>query len=138
MESIGRTYPLRYNEHIERRHLELRELRLKYRLTQVELSKRLGIPVRTIVNWERGVRRPPEYVMCVVRTYLEQGFPYIPMDISCESIVRLRKERSLSQRQFSELIKVPLSTLCQWEQGKRKPPEYFISMLVVLMEQRII
>src|ERR1700680_4639642 len=35
-----------------------RELRLRARLTQMEFSARLGVPVETIRNWEQGKRMP--------------------------------------------------------------------------------
>ena len=36
----------------------LRKLRKQESLTQEELGNKLGIPHRTIMNWERGVRQP--------------------------------------------------------------------------------
>lgn len=37
---------------------EVRELRRRARLTQVEFAARLGVPVETIRNWEQGKRMP--------------------------------------------------------------------------------
>ena len=31
--------------------------------TQAEFARRYQIPLRTVQNWENGVRVPPEYVM---------------------------------------------------------------------------
>ena len=41
---------------------EIRTARLNANLTQAEMSKMLGIPKRTIEEWERDNRKPPEYV----------------------------------------------------------------------------
>ncbi len=38
--------------------LEVRDLRRRARLTQLEFAARLGVPVETIRNWEQGKRMP--------------------------------------------------------------------------------
>ncbi len=37
---------------------EIKELRLKLGITQAELSKKLGVPLKTWVNWEQGKSNP--------------------------------------------------------------------------------
>ena len=37
---------------------EVRSLRRRARLTQIEFAARLGVPVETIRNWEQGKRMP--------------------------------------------------------------------------------
>jgi putative transcriptional regulator len=37
---------------------EVRDLRQRARLTQIEFAARLGVPVETIRNWEQGKRMP--------------------------------------------------------------------------------
>ena len=37
---------------------EVRDLRRRARLTQIEFAARLGVPVETIRNWEQGKRMP--------------------------------------------------------------------------------
>jgi putative transcriptional regulator len=37
---------------------EVRDLRRRVRLTQLEFADRLGVPVETIRNWEQGKRNP--------------------------------------------------------------------------------
>ena len=41
--------------------MEIKEARQLAGLTQVELSERLCIPLRTIKSWEAGERKPPEW-----------------------------------------------------------------------------
>lgn len=43
--------------------MTIRELRSRTGYTQSDFSKRYNIPVRTIQNWEAGVRNPPDYLM---------------------------------------------------------------------------
>lgn len=40
----------------------LKEARKLAGLTQKEMSEQLGIPKRTIEDWERGISTPPKYV----------------------------------------------------------------------------
>ena len=48
--------------------MEIREMRSLLSYTQSEFAARYNIPLRTIQNWEAGVRIPPEYVL----TFLER------------------------------------------------------------------
>lgn len=50
----------------------IKEARLKANLTQAEMSERLEIPKRTIEDWERNTRKPPEYVERLVIAELER------------------------------------------------------------------
>lgn len=49
----------------------IKNARLKYNLTQQQLSDLTGIPHRTIQNWEGGQRKCPEYVERLLLFYLE-------------------------------------------------------------------
>lgn len=49
----------------------IKELRLKYKLTQHKLADITGIPFRTIQNWEGGQRKCPAYVERLLVFYLE-------------------------------------------------------------------
>lgn len=40
----------------------IRELRECINLTRKEFSEHVGIPVRTLEDWESGRRTPPEYI----------------------------------------------------------------------------
>lgn len=42
-----------------------------YRLSQSELSRRLGIPLRTIQDWCGGRRQPAEWLLRLIKTALE-------------------------------------------------------------------
>lgn len=42
--------------------MNIKEARIRYDLTQKQVSEITGIPVRTIQNWETGVRKCPDYV----------------------------------------------------------------------------
>lgn len=44
-------------------------------------------------------------------------------------ILILRGKTHLSQADFARLLHIPLSTLQAWEQKKRKPPDYVVSLI---------
>lgn len=43
--------------------MKIKELRKLTGLTQAAFSKKYHIPLRTIQDWEREVRTPPEYII---------------------------------------------------------------------------
>lgn len=44
-------------------------------------------------------------------------------------IKELRNKTKLSQTQFAKRFNIPVATLRDWEQGRRKPPDYVIEMI---------
>ena len=52
----------------------IKNTRIKYGLTQTQLSQITGIPFRTIQNWEGGQRKCPDYVAKMVVDLLDQKF----------------------------------------------------------------
>lgn len=53
----------------------IREICEEYSLSQTELSKRFGIPLRTVQNWHGGVRIPPPYVVDMIERILKNETP---------------------------------------------------------------
>ena len=49
---------------------DIRALRQTTGLTQQKFADLLGIPKRTIENWESGKSRPPEYVVRLIGFFL--------------------------------------------------------------------
>ena len=47
--------------------MSIRDLRKLLGDTQSEFSERYNIPFRTIQNWENGVRKPPEYIVDLLK-----------------------------------------------------------------------
>lgn len=43
-------------------HSAIKEARIKRGLTQTQLSEEIGVPFRSIQNWETGIRKCPAYV----------------------------------------------------------------------------
>lgn len=41
----------------------------------------------------------------------------------------IRKETGLTQSEFAEYYEIPVRTIQEWEQGRRKPPQYIPKLL---------
>ena len=52
----------------------IKETRMKYGLTQKQVSDVTGVPHRSIQNWEGGQRRCPDYVTGMIVNILDQKF----------------------------------------------------------------
>lgn len=50
------------------------------------------------------------------------------------NIKSIRLSLDLSQAKFADKFGIPLSTLAQWEQGRRKPPEYVLKMIYTIIK----
>lgn len=46
--------------------MTIRDVRQSASLTQKQMSDLLGIPLRTIEDWDSGRRKPPEYVTALI------------------------------------------------------------------------
>lgn len=54
--------------------MTIKETRIKYGLTQTQVSNITGVPFRSIQNWETGQRKCPDYVEKMVVDILDQKF----------------------------------------------------------------
>jgi len=51
--------------------MTIKEAREAKDISRAELSRRLGIPIRTLENWDAGVRTPPEWVKKLIIEKIE-------------------------------------------------------------------
>ena len=52
----------------------IKKARMEAELTQQQLASHYKIPLRTLVDWERGTRTPPEYVLEFLLRCLKEDF----------------------------------------------------------------
>ena len=45
------------------------------------------------------------------------------------NIKSIRKFLNLSQREFANIFNIPIDTVQNWEQGRRKCPEYILDLI---------
>lgn len=54
----------------------IKEICEAYGITQTELSRKYGIPLRTVQDWHGGRRTPPDYVVNMIEILLAQEYPH--------------------------------------------------------------
>lgn len=56
-------------EQVERQIIRLKKIREGLGLNRTEFSQYIGIPLRTLEEWEAGRRQMPEYVLRLISYY---------------------------------------------------------------------
>ena len=52
--------------------MNIREMRKQLGDTQSEFAERYNIPFRTVQNWETGMRKPPEYILELLKARIKE------------------------------------------------------------------
>ena len=107
---------------------EIRRLSRKEVKAALEpLAKSLSIQRQTIIELRRQVKALEKLTGCTVSAVPAKA-PEIPSDgkkvarrITDKRIAEMRGKMKLSQAQFAALLDVSLSTIVNWEKGKRVP-----------------
>ncbi|MBO5326309.1 MAG: helix-turn-helix transcriptional regulator [Lachnospiraceae bacterium] len=63
---------------------KIKELRIKTGLNRKEFSEHIGIPLRTIEDWEAGRRNPPEYIPKLIDYQLKYEELMNELGVGCE------------------------------------------------------
>ena len=58
-------------ENIEKQICTLKEIREILEVNRTEFSRYMGIPLRTLEEWEAGRRQMPEYVLRLIAYYVK-------------------------------------------------------------------
>lgn len=93
----------------------IRELRKKYRLSQVELARRLGLAASTVFRWETDKGTTPRMSLEEMKEILEAE-----MD-AAKAVRELRKDLTISRSEFARRMGVSYQTVVRWEEGKVTP-----------------
>ena len=54
--------------------MDIKELRTLTGLSQTAFGEKYDIPMRTIQNWEKGVRVPPTYVLKLLERVVKEDY----------------------------------------------------------------
>ena len=46
------------------------------------------------------------------------------------NIKEIRQKLNLSQKEFADMLKIPVGTIQHWEQEFRKPPDYVVQLIL--------
>ena len=99
-------------------------------LSQKRMADALGIPCRTIEDWEAGKASPPPYVEKYVLEDLanfddEKNLLDDVQDADFADLLKqARKAGGLTQQAAAEKTGIPKRSLVNWETGQRTPPAY--------------
>lgn len=50
--------------------MTIKEIAKAHGISNRELARRCGIPIRTVENWSSGKTNPPEYVLKLIESHL--------------------------------------------------------------------
>ena len=102
-------------------------------LRQIDAAKMIGCDQISIVNWEKGHRKPRVNHMAGVVEFL--GFnPFQNGDTTAHRLVNHRKARGITQKEFAGQLGVDPSTLARWERGEREPVGPFLRRVDLVMK----
>lgn len=123
--------------------LRVRELRQSWQLTQIELSKAIGVTQLAISNWEQGKHSISVENLEKLSLYFGVSIPYIlgitkkkgvnnnsvkkVYDLS--DLVRfqlrlteLRRDKALTKAELGKKLGTSEETISNWESGRSEPP----------------
>lgn len=75
--------------------MNIKDLRLKTMMTQKEFAEYFNIPKRTIENWEGGRRKPPAYVVELIKYKIDNE----RMKEKQQIINNLKEDKTIEQLQ---------------------------------------
>ena len=70
----------------------IKKARMEAELTQQQLASHYKIPLRTLVDWERGTRTPPEYVLEFLLRCLKEDFAQTEEPAEQEEVLSVPKQ----------------------------------------------
>lgn len=123
------------NEVIEHtRYATVKELRAYVGMSQERFSDYVGIPKRTIQNWEGGVSECPEYVLLLLSKKIYRDMDSyreyeLPRKGLFKNIKELREFTGMTQNTFSKYLCVPKRTVSNWELGINACAPYTFNLI---------
>lgn len=51
--------------------MTIKDIAKAHRISNRELARRCGIPIRTVENWSSGAATPPEYILTLIESHLK-------------------------------------------------------------------
>lgn len=122
-------------------------LRERMNLTQQALSKSVGIPYQSIVNYELGRREPNSKAMSALEKFFgvsgavlrgEEGIPNaepnLQNDALARTLRRLRLKTGMTQRDLAECTGLSYAAIRSYEAGRREPGSRAMALLEEFFE----
>ena len=51
--------------------MTIKEIAKAHGISNSELARRCGIPIRTVENWSSGAATPPDYILTLIESHLK-------------------------------------------------------------------
>lgn len=51
--------------------MTIKEIARAHGISNRELARRCGIPIRTVENWSAGTATPPDYILTLIESHLK-------------------------------------------------------------------
>ena len=51
--------------------MTIKEIAKAHGISNRELARRCGIPIRTVENWSSGAATPPDYILILIESHLK-------------------------------------------------------------------
>lgn len=52
--------------------MDTKEIRAILGISRIEFSRKYGIPIRTLENWDAGTRNPPEWLLALLERVVRE------------------------------------------------------------------
>ena len=93
-----------------------------------DAAKIIGCCLQSMINWEKGWRRPQINQIGKVVEFL--GYDPFPEGTTlAERLVNYRKTRGVRQKDFARQLGIDPSTLARFERGERYPTGKYLSAI---------
>lgn len=112
----------------------IKELRTAKGLTQVELSKMLGIAQSTYSAYESGANEFSEEMLQRIADALEISVDDIVITTPKNPIVRYRERKKMLQSELAEKAGVSVSTITKYESGRFNPSSEILQRIADALE----
>jgi DNA-binding XRE family transcriptional regulator len=73
--------------------MDIKEARAKLGMSQQKLSNAIGIPKRTIENWEMGTRKPPQWAENLIKERMD--------DMTMDMIIKTRRNEDYGCEEYN-------------------------------------
>lgn len=108
------------------------EIRSKFNMPQQELADLLGIPRRTIQNWDEGITTCRQYLVDLIAYRLEND-DFTQFEPAYYTMKELRLATGMYQKDFAEYFGFSVGILRNWESNQP-----YSKYLLNLMEYKLL
>ena len=103
----------------------IKNLRLKYNITQAELASYLGVTPKAVSFYELGQREPSNEMLVVLARKFNVSVDYllgeVDKKIIANNIIKYMRKSGKTQKELCSILGLKESTFSDWVTGKKYP-----------------